>query len=944
MADFDLLDAILPEEGRYCLVGIGRYVDQRFASTREEAEEQIQSLLAKQDNVFFGCAKYGELNNRKHENAKYFKALWMDIDCGPSKAEPDENGVIKGYIDQATGLAEFQKFCKAVGLRRPIIVNSGNGIHVYWLLTETTDQRHWKPLAKALKDLCRQHGFIVDPAVFEASRILRVPGTFNFKAEPLPVSVLFHDTEPYTYEEIKNLLGASAPEEEEEFIPRRLSPLMESMMGNKVKRFKTIMLRSVNGDGCNQLLHCYNNQDSIEEPLWRAALSIAERCVDREDAIHKMSSKYEGYDPEQTEKKAAETKGPYLCSSFENLNPSGCEGCPHKGKLTTPILLGVEIAEADPDDDEVEVEDENGEVETFKIPAYPEPYFRGLTGGVYQRPPQDSESAPALIYERDMYVVKRMNDVNYGETALLRVHMPRDGVKEFTIPLSHLMAKDKLREALGYHGIIVGTKRQDAIFMYLATCVNNLQETQRAEQMRTQFGWVEKDSKFIVGDREITKDGIFYSPPSSVTKEEAEMCQPVGTLEKWKEVFNLYGREGLEPNAFAAMTGFGSPLLKFTGMSGAIINVIHKASGSGKSTTLYMCNSIWGNPKKLASIWKDTPASKIHRLGVLNNLPNTVDEITNTSAIEFSDLAYSLSQGRGKNRMKAQSNEMRINNTTWNAITLASANASFYQKLGALKDTPDGESMRLLEYEIKPSTVIDLATGKSMFDHQLFENYGHAGDIYAKYLVDNLESCMELVRNVQARIDREVKFTSRERFWSAVCACNIAGALIAKKLDLIDWDIARIYNWMLTMLSGMREEIKPPEASPLTVLGEFMGNYINNSLVVNDEADARSNMPAMPTMEPKGELVVRYEPDTKHLYVSAKHYKEYCVKFQINYKDSLRELGKLGVFKEAVNKRMAKGLKVVLPPVRALLFDASGSDYLQIGALEDEDRDGDVQD
>lgn len=51
-----------------------------------------------------------------------------------------------------------------------------------------------------------------------------------------------------------------------------------------------------------------------------------------------------------------------------------------QGKLTTPILLGVEIAEADPDDDEVEIEDENGEVETFKIPAYPEPYFRGLTG------------------------------------------------------------------------------------------------------------------------------------------------------------------------------------------------------------------------------------------------------------------------------------------------------------------------------------------------------------------------------------------------------------------------------------------------------------------------------------------------------------------------------------------------------------------------------------
>lgn len=944
MADFDLLDAVLPEEGRYCVLGISRYVDQRFADTREEVDEIAQEFVSNGVNAFFGCAKFGDLNNRKHENAKYFKALWMDIDCGPTKAEPDENGVIKGYIDQATGLAEFQKFCKAVGLRRPIVVNSGNGIHVYWLLDKVVDRKHWNPLAKALKSLCHQHGLIVDPAVFEASRVLRIPGTFNFKGDPLPVSVLFHDTKPYTYDEIKNLLGAGEPEDEEPFIPRRMSPLMESMMGNKVKRFKTIMLKSINGEGCPQLLHCFKNQDSIEEPLWRAALSIAERCVDREDAIHKMSSKYEGYDPEEADKKASETKGPYLCKSFESLNPAGCEGCPNKGRISTPIMLGAEIAEADPEDDEVDVEDDDGEVETFKIPEYPEPYFRARAGGVYRRPPQDSEEEPTLIYERDFYVVKRMVDVNYGETALLRLHTPRDGVKEFTIPLAHIMAKDKLREVLGYHGVMVNTKRQDLIFQYLATSVNNLQQTHKAEKMRTQFGWVDKDSAFIVGDREITKDGIFHSPPSSVTKEEAEMCQSEGTLEKWKEVFNLYNEPGLEPNAFAAMTGFGSPLLKFTGMSGAIINVIHKSSGSGKSTTLYMCNSIWGHPKKLASIWKDTPAAKIHRLGVMNNLPNTIDEITNTTAMEFSDLAYSLSQGRGKNRMKAQTNEMRINNTTWNAITLASANASFYQKMGALKDTPDGESMRLLEYEIKPTNVIDVATGKQMFDHQLFENYGHAGDIYAKYLVTNLEDATQLVRDVQARIDKEVNFTTRERFWSAVCACNIAGALMAKNLGLIDWDIGRIYRWMIKMLGEMREEIKPPESSPITVLGEFLSNYINNSLVVNDEVDSRSNMPAMPTSEPKGELVVRYEPDTKRLYVSAKHYKEYCVKFQIGYKDSLRELEKINVFKGASLKRMGKGLKIVSPPVRALMFDASSSEYLQIGAPADEDRDGDVQD
>ena len=54
--------------------------------------------------------------------------------------------------------------------------------------------------------------------------------------------------------------------------------------------------------------------------------------------------------------------------------------------------------------------------------------------------------------------------------------------------------------------------------------------------MRLQFGWVDNDSKFIVGDKEITKDGVFHSPPSSVTAELAKRMEPTGTLDKWKEV------------------------------------------------------------------------------------------------------------------------------------------------------------------------------------------------------------------------------------------------------------------------------------------------------------------------------------------------------------------------------------------------------------------------
>jgi len=89
---FDLLEAVLPTEGRFCILGIGKYTDQRFANTREEADEIIEELSASKVNVYYGCAKYGPLENRKHENVVAIRALWVDIDCGPTKGVPNSKG------------------------------------------------------------------------------------------------------------------------------------------------------------------------------------------------------------------------------------------------------------------------------------------------------------------------------------------------------------------------------------------------------------------------------------------------------------------------------------------------------------------------------------------------------------------------------------------------------------------------------------------------------------------------------------------------------------------------------------------------------------------------------------------------------------------------------------------------------------------------------------
>jgi hypothetical protein len=58
--------------------------------------------------------------------------------------------------------------------------------------------------------------------------------------------------------------------------------------------------------------------------------------------------------------------------------------------------------------------------------------------------------------------------------------------------------------------------------------------------MRRQMGWTDFDHKsFVIGDVELSKKGVKFSPTDDANDDLVEWTKPKGDIEKWKEAVNV---------------------------------------------------------------------------------------------------------------------------------------------------------------------------------------------------------------------------------------------------------------------------------------------------------------------------------------------------------------------------------------------------------------------
>jgi hypothetical protein len=336
METAEFLSKMLPAAGLVCAAEIGpdKKVRQTFGESREITAQVLRTIDRRGANAYHGCATYLTKGSRKADNVAAVRSFWLDIDAGPGKPYPDARAAV-----EALGA-----FCRDVGLPLPDVVRSGaHGVHAYWPTDTDMEPAEWLPLATALKRLTAEWGLKADPSrTADLASILRPPGTHNRKRDAVPVRwVRKGPVVPLgRFRTAMERQGVAAPAKTRQRAPVDIN---HDLTGGQ--EFPPSSAEKIATE-CGVIRLMRDTRGDVDQPTWYGGLGVVAFTVEGEQKCHEWSDGHADYTPGETDRKIAQALrfAPTTCKKLSEAQPALCGACPHFGKITSPIVLGFEIA------------------------------------------------------------------------------------------------------------------------------------------------------------------------------------------------------------------------------------------------------------------------------------------------------------------------------------------------------------------------------------------------------------------------------------------------------------------------------------------------------------------------------------------------------------------------------------------------------------------------
>lgn len=920
----NFLRLVWPATGNKALVTIkDNSVKHLWFSNGEENEAASNAIqLASEGyDVYFAMASFNA-EERKHECVQAVKSLWIDIDIGEGK----------NYATKSDAITALQSFLGNTGLPVPLIISSGYGLHIYWLLTNDLKYEEWKINAEKLKILCKQKGLSADiKCTADGSRIFRPIGTFNFKYGDKRKVKLLNKTGITVDEEA--VFAALRP------IPYDVFADIADDLPEGAEAPKPIFDQTPSADfeqilsQCATIRWAYENQNEVREPLWYDSLGVVGFCSDGVTWSHRLSKNYKEYDADATTKKLSQrvkSAGPTTCVQFRDADGSKCVGCPHT--ITSPIILGY------PKNARINFETVRPSFSS-SIVRYVNPILRVTTRGLEVKCPDKpavgaGEGTPSWSW---VYIAP------HGISPLLELRLP-DGasaatnhvwfdiynesgksIDNFVIPSQAISNNQLFSSECAKRGMYF--ESETAIYAYklfhkiMRTWVAQMKARQGPIITFRSFGWTGPDDKesdkdaFLLGNTLFTKNGEFTTPLVPELATVQSDIKPRGTLAEWTKAMNNYNLPGMEPYMFASWCGWGAPLMHFTN-SGSVIFHILGDTGVGKSSLQRAIISIYGDysSRMLLDVADSTTNSIGGMMGALKNLPYLREETTERDAEQLAAWALSVTHGRERGRLSATLANAQVR--TWATIAVTSANASLRETIVTQRMDSPARLARVWEQEM--SLPFSQAEATALFG-AMSSNYGLAGPIYVKYLVENFDLVKLQVQEAEKFFSEKLRAQGPDRFFISLLAVNYVGAKIARLLGLINHEIERGVQWAVRHFKKLRTNAASEKQLPEETLARFIQEVQPQtiSVEVDDPVAARtkgvillSENNVLRNVAQSNSITMRFAKSTSMFYATSNIMRKWYADNHLNFDSEMRQLEAAGILVER-HKRMVltKGTK-----------------------------------
>lgn len=927
MNTLEFLKTILPEHGIHYLALFKegyKFPAHKVYTDLETMADAIENMAdSRQLSVYHACATYqravieiedGDKTKRKYripENWDRARSFWVDLDCGEEKHAKGD-----GYLTKKEACIAAFKFSDTVGWPRPMLVDSGNGIHAYWPLTKDITSEKWVKVAKLLKASLHHAGVIADPTrTADFASILRPAGSTNRKngdAKTVNVKCPGTPTDPAV---LAAALGKYAVENGVKLLkeaPKRefIQPGLNDDLIAHLPQYPDIPVDANEvAAKCAQVGAMRDTLGDVGYEPWRGVIGILKHCVDGESLAQEWSSRREETGHAQLDwniRYDTWSAGPATCEFFQGCNPSGCDGCQFKGKIKSPIVLGRVMPVNEETVEEV-VTEEGAQIEV-EVPALITGYT--WSNGVMARMIPDKEGVlqPHPFSSVLFYPTSRIRTEEGTYRIGIRMHMPNHKVRDFDMSTESMASQTDMLRALARYELMQSNHKDSGSHMaaYLRDQLEALKRNVEEVNTLTSFGWRPDMSGFLVGDRLYCKDGTVRKVlvGGGAAKFSPYLPAPRGTVERYASALNfMYNRDGMQHWQYAVCSGWGSVLTPFGEelFKGLLVALTGGDSGKGKTTACYASLYAFGDAERMTLKSEEgfTQNALWATLGAYNNVPILLDELTNMDGPTFSSAAYGVSRGEEKVRLTSKGGTVGFANTSvWRMSPFVTGNRDFHGLLATNQANSQAEAVRLVQITVDRYAVVPLHADPQR-EAELVQaavdsmkaNAGAAGDAMMRYVVTHQRQLADAVRDMMNRLAEHIPGT-KYRFYRNHGACTLVMASVAKELGVVDFDLDALFQFTVKLLAELAETVAVTNTVTTEDAFSRMMSALSNRILVTQEFRDKRNKsgPETPRNRLTGEIAGRFvlgsnsvRDHAGHVIISQKEARDWCMANRVDF-------------------------------------------------------------